>query len=91
MWVVLDGEVEVSSGQTILAELGPGDYFGEMALIEEAPRPRSADVFAKTPVRALQITRWDLRGVVGAHPDMAMTMLSGVAERLRHTNEALSE
>jgi CRP-like cAMP-binding protein len=91
MWVILEGEVEVSKGPTVLATLGPGDYFGEMALIEKSSQPRSADVFAKTAVRALQITRWDLRGVIGSHPDLAMTMLSTIAERLRNTNEALSE
>jgi len=91
MWVILDGEVEVSTGTRVLAVLGSGEAVGEMALIEEPPKPRSADVVAKSDVQALQITRWDLRGVIAAHPDIAMKMLHSVADRLRHTDEALSE
>src|SRR3990172_379445 len=46
MWVILDGEVEVSKGSRVLAILGSGEAVGEMALIDEHPRPRSADVVA---------------------------------------------
>lgn len=91
MWLILEGEVEVSTGSTVLATLGSGDHFGEIALVEPSGSPRSADVYAKTPVQALQITRWDLHGLIGAHPDIALTMLASVGDRLRNTNEALSE
>lgn len=91
MWVIVDGEVEITTGSHVITTLGPGEVFGEMALLERDPQPRSADVVARTDVRALQLTRWDLRGVVAQYPDIAMKMVHTVAERLRRTDHALSE
>ena len=91
MWVIADGEVEVSTGGHVITTLDEGEVFGEMALLEHEPQPRSADVIAKTEVRALQLTRWDLRGVIAEYPEIAMKMVHTVAERLRETDHALSE
>ncbi|MCS7197818.1 MAG: cyclic nucleotide-binding domain-containing protein [Candidatus Bipolaricaulota bacterium] len=88
-YLVLDGQVEVRKGQKVLAKLGPGDYFGEMALILEAPR--SADVVAVQKTKCLMITRWELRSIISAYPDVALKMMAELARRLSATNQALSE
>jgi CRP-like cAMP-binding protein len=89
-WIILDGNVEVRRGPTHLATLGPGEYFGEMALVSDHSTPRSADVVAIDDVHALQLTRWDLRGLILAHPEIALSMLADLADRIRKADEALA-
>jgi len=89
-WVILVGSVEVRRGPVTLAMLGPGEYFGEMALVSDHATPRSADVVAIGEVKALQLTRWDLRGLILAHPEIALSMLADMAERIRRADEALA-
>jgi len=89
-WIILDGSVEVRRGPATLATLGPGEYFGEMALVSDHATPRSADVIAMDEVRALQLTRWDLRGLILAHPEIALSMLADLAGRIRKADEALA-
>ena len=89
-WVILDGTVEVRRGPASLATLGPGEYFGEMALVSDHSTPRSADVVAIGDVQALQLTRWDLRGLILAHPEIALAMLADLADRIRKADEALA-
>jgi CRP-like cAMP-binding protein len=54
--VLLEGTVEVRHGDTVLATLGPGDHFGEMALLDDSAR-RSASVVATTPVVVAYVSR----------------------------------
>jgi len=75
-FVVADGEVSVSKGGEEVATLGPGDHFGELALISE--RERSATVTAKTEVRALEIPFWDFRDFAHANPDVTWKLLQHV-------------
>lgn len=89
-WVIIDGTVEVRRGPVTLATLGPGEYFGEMALVSDHATPRSADVVAIDNVQALQLTRWDLRGLILAHPEIALSMLADLADRIRKADEALA-
>ena len=69
---------------------GKGFVFGEMALVSDHATPRSADVVAIGEVKALQLTRWDLRGLILAHPEIALSMLADMAERIRRADEALA-
>jgi len=89
-WVILEGTVEVRRGTVSLATLGPGEYFGEMALVSDHATPRSADVVAIDEVHAIQLTRWDLRGLILAHPEIALSMLADLADRIRQADEALA-
>jgi CRP-like cAMP-binding protein len=54
--ILLEGEVEVRHDDTVLATLGPGDHFGEMALLDDSAR-RSASVVAVTPVVVAYVSR----------------------------------
>lgn len=80
-FLITDGVVEVSHDGHHVRDLGAGEFFGEMALMEE--RPRSATVTAKERTRCLQLVRWDFRAVLKENPDLAVRMLEVVVQRLR--------
>lgn len=84
-YLLLDGRAEVRKEGEVLRELGPQDFFGEMALLDQ--QPRSADVVAVEPTRCLVITSWDLHGLFGRHPTVAVGMLAELAARLRQTEQ----
>jgi CRP-like cAMP-binding protein len=79
MFVVLDGQAEVDVGGRF-HRLGPGDFFGEMALI--ASKRRSATVKASDRVEALRIPADGFRAFLMDHPAIALAMLEAVVERL---------
>lgn len=89
-YLLLEGSVRVSKGGVTLADLGPGDYFGEMALLLE-DTPRTADVTATSPTRTLAITQWDFRALLTTHPRIGVTLMAELARRLGTTNAALSD
>lgn len=88
-YLILDGRVEVKKGNRVLSKLGSGQFFGEMALLDDAPR--SADVVAAEKTRCLLLTKWDLKSLIQTYPDIAMKMLEELSRRLRETAKALSE
>ena len=65
-----------------LGTLGPGDVFGEMALLDEFPR--SATVRAVEPTTALGIQRWHFRGILESHPQIALALLPMLTRRIRN-------
>jgi CRP/FNR family transcriptional regulator, cyclic AMP receptor protein len=75
-----EGEAEVTRGGEHVADLGPGDFFGEMGLLEKTLR--NATVTAKTPVRLVTLTGWDLRRVERSAPE-AMERIRAVLEERR--------
>ncbi len=77
-----EGEAEVTRGGEHLADLGPGDFFGEMGLLEKTLR--NATVTAKTPVRLVTLTGWDLKRMERAAP-VAMERIRSVLEERRQT------
>lgn len=85
-FVIVDGTVRVMQGSRKLADLGPGDWLGEIALLTKAPRTATAT--ATSAVVALVIVDRDFRHVVGEIPSIAMKILSTVAERLQRTPQS---
>jgi CRP-like cAMP-binding protein len=81
-FVIVDGEVSVSKDGTEIRRLGPGEFFGEIALIWDSPR-RTATVSAATPVRFFVLTRQAFRGLIDHHPDIEAKVLEVVEERVR--------
>jgi CRP-like cAMP-binding protein len=80
LFIISDGTAEViQDGQTV-AELGPGEFFGEMGVLEKAPR--NATVIAKTPMTLLTLTSWDVKRLDSKSPD-AMKQLQEVIEQRR--------
>jgi len=81
LFVILDGRCEVTVGGRRKAVLGPGDFFGEIALLDGGPR--TATVTAATDVRLAGITGWVFRGLITEHPQIALKTLEAGAGRLR--------
>ena len=78
-----EGEAEVTRGGEHVANLGPGDFFGEMGLLERTLR--NATVTAKTPVRLVTLTGWDLKRVERSAPE-AMERIRSVLEERRQAD-----
>src|SRR5579862_436933 len=79
-FVVVDGEASVSVDGKNVAQLGAGDYFGELALIAE--RERTATVTADTALECLEIPIWDFREFVKNDSDVSWKLLRQVVGRL---------
>ena len=85
-FLVLEGEARVSRGGKGLAKLKPGDFFGEISLLDRGPR--TATVTASTRIRLLGVTAWVFRGLLIEYPSIAMKLLEVVAERLRQATKS---
>jgi voltage-gated potassium channel len=81
-FILVEGAVAVRRGGKLLAELGPGDWFGEIAILTY--KPRTATVTATSPVRLLVLSDRAFRQVVESSPRIALKVLRSVAERLEH-------
>jgi CRP-like cAMP-binding protein len=80
-FVLLDGAVDVTKADQRINQLGPGDFFGEIALIEPTA-VRTATVTASTDVEALVVTAQNFRGLLQHSPEIKLKVLEAVAERL---------
>ena len=78
--IVLDGEVEVRQGDRVIATCGPGDYLGEIALLDE--RPRTATVVATTAVSVEVLGRREFVSLLAEVPELAAQIKARGAERL---------
>jgi CRP-like cAMP-binding protein len=79
--VIESGEATVKVHDEEVGKLGPGDSFGEMALIDKSAR--SATITADTEVHGYQLPVWSFRPLVESHPEMAWALLEALAERVR--------
>jgi CRP-like cAMP-binding protein len=79
-FVIQDGEAKVSVGGQERARLGPGDYFGEIALIAQSGR--TATMTAETDVRCLGMTFWEFRPLVEENGKIAWKMLQSLARKM---------
>jgi len=84
-FVIEEGQARVSIGDDDVAELGPGDYFGEIALV--AQTDRTATVTANTDMRCLGLTSWEFRPVVEGNPDVAWKLLEAVAKKVQEAEQ----
>ncbi len=80
-FIIGEGNAEVSSGGSVRGQLGAGDYFGEMALVDEGVR--SASIIATSDLRCYFLTPWEFRPFVEEHPQLAWALLQTLARRLR--------
>jgi CRP-like cAMP-binding protein len=87
MYIVLEGEVELAIGSTVVETLEPGEPFGEMALIDQAPRTASAT--AKTRCTVTVIPEKRFLFMVQTTPHFALQIMKVMADRLRKTNARL--
>jgi CRP-like cAMP-binding protein len=79
-FVISEGEARVSVHGRDVGRLGPGQYFGEIALI--ADTDRTATVTAETDMRCYGLTRWEFRPIVEGNPKVAWKLLEAVAKKI---------
>jgi CRP/FNR family cyclic AMP-dependent transcriptional regulator len=86
--IVLEGEVEVRQHGQVIAKRGAGDYFGEIALLDN--RPRTATVVATTPVVIEVIERREFLGLVAENPEIGQKIMATMAQRLGELQDSNS-
>lgn len=79
-FVLLEGNADVKKNGRRINALGPGDFFGEIALVSDTPR--TATVIATSPVRALVITDRSFKRLMSDSPEIQERVLSALAARL---------
>jgi len=80
-YIVIRGRARVVRNNEEIDMLGPGDFFGELALLDQSPR--SANVQAVEPVTCLGLASWDLTAILEKHPRVTLHLLRQVVHRLR--------
>jgi CRP/FNR family cyclic AMP-dependent transcriptional regulator len=84
-YIIEEGRARVSMGGDDVAQLGPGDHFGEIALIAETPR--SATVVAQTDLRCYAMTSWEFRALIERNGEIAWELLTSTARKLYEYTE----
>jgi CRP-like cAMP-binding protein len=80
-FVMLEGDAAVLIGGREVHRLGPGEHFGEIALVLPDV-PRTATVRAQTPVRVAVVGRWNFKAFVGEHPEVHWPLVVSLAQQL---------
>jgi CRP-like cAMP-binding protein len=80
-FVIAEGTAKVTQGDQERATLGPGDYFGEIALIDDGTR--TASVTADSDLKVYGLTSWEFRPLVETNASIAWKLLQAMAKRLR--------
>src|SRR5687767_6390779 len=81
LYIVVDGAARVLRGSEEIATVGPGDFFGELSVIDQMPR--NASVQASGPTRCLAVASWDLLDLIETDPKFALNLIKGLVTRLR--------
>lgn len=89
MYLIVDGVVQITKGDTVLTELGSRHFFGEMAVFEGGVR--SATVITKTRVRLLRLERVELLRLMEELPGIAINVCQALSQRVRQLSERLVE
>jgi CRP-like cAMP-binding protein len=84
-FIIEDGEASVTVGGDELRTLGSGDYFGEVALIDDGAR--TATITATTQLKTYGITSWEFRPLIEQNAELAWKMLQTMAKRLREAEK----
>ena len=85
-FIIAQGLVRVVRDGETLAVLGPGDFFGELSVLDG--KPRNAQVVSSEPTLCLALATWDFEAVVREQPSVALAILRELAGRLRNLTEA---
>src|SRR4051794_29105887 len=87
LYVIVSGRVRITQSaeetgaEVLLREMGPGESFGEIALIDGGPR--SADVTAHEATECVLLSRWDFSGEIREDPDIARALLPALCQKIR--------
>jgi len=86
-YLILAGRVEIIRDGQSLGAFGPGDFFGEMSLLDSAPR--SATIKALEITNCLMLSSWDFKALLERYPSIAVKLLEVLSRRLRVADERL--
>jgi CRP-like cAMP-binding protein len=94
VYMIISGKVVVceklqKGSYKVVAALGPGEIFGEMAVLEG--KTRSATLIAKSPVKLLKLSKEDFNFIMKTHPRWAFKLLGALAKRITNTFFQISE
>jgi CRP/FNR family transcriptional regulator/CRP/FNR family cyclic AMP-dependent transcriptional regulator len=94
LYIVSNGKVKITHStpegqEALLAILGSGDFFGELALLDDSPRSATAESLESTDT--LTLHRADFRRFINSNPDFAMHVLQSMARHIRRLNSQLSD
>jgi CRP-like cAMP-binding protein len=87
LFVIVDGTADVSRGGRTLATLPPGEFFGEVSLLDGGPR--TASIVAQTPLTAVRLFRAPFYRLVQAEPAIGVRVLAELARRIRRVDRAV--
>jgi CRP-like cAMP-binding protein len=85
LFVIIEGSAKVVRGTDELALLGPNDFFGELAVIDQ--QPRNASVQAVERTRCLALASWDLLDLLESDPKLALNMIRAMVARIRDAGD----
>ncbi|MEX2274515.1 MAG: cyclic nucleotide-binding domain-containing protein [Actinomycetota bacterium] len=88
LFVIMEGQVKVTRGGRRLSTMGPGEFFGEIALLDRGPR--TATVVANTPLVAIRLFRRSFLKLVEREPKIGEKVLATLAMRLRTVEKNLT-
>jgi CRP/FNR family cyclic AMP-dependent transcriptional regulator len=80
LYLIVDGHASVQQDGKTVGHMGPGEFFGELALIEA--HGRTATVVAEDELDCLLISAWEFKASLEEHPEMAIPMLNAIIARL---------
>jgi CRP/FNR family cyclic AMP-dependent transcriptional regulator len=94
MYIIVSGKVGISLSETpsledLIAEYGPGEFFGEMAILDD--QPRSASVVSVEGTEAYSLSKEKTRGLLLAYPELGTGMLRALSRRLRANSQLLDK
>jgi CRP-like cAMP-binding protein len=94
MYIIVSGKIGISLGETpsfedFIAELGPGEFFGEMAILDEQPRSASAVTIEGS--EAYSLGKEKTRSLLLAYPELGTGMLRALSRRLRSNSQLLDK
>ncbi|MBI2246778.1 MAG: cyclic nucleotide-binding domain-containing protein [Armatimonadetes bacterium] len=84
-YLIVNGTARVVHNGKVLAQLGPGEFFGELSLLDQ--QPRMAHVIAEEPTACLALASWDFTRLLEKTPKLTLSVLREVARRLRALSE----
>lgn len=85
LYVIVSGSVKVVRGSDEIAQLGPGEFFGELSVIDQ--EPRNASVQAAEPTVVLALASWDLLALLEKDSALALNMIRQLTRRVRSAGE----
>jgi CRP-like cAMP-binding protein len=88
-YMIISGRVEILRDGNSLGAFGVGDFFGEMSLLDSAPR--SATIRALEDTSCLMLSSWDFKALLEQHPSIAIKLLEVLSRRLRVADERLGK